>query len=359
MFHGSYNEDDVTFLLKPVELTETGLLEKEKLIQSGQKHYSEMISIEYAPSSEYLEFFYKALQTNKEKMAKNILALSEFLKNKKDLILVSLARAGTPVGVLLKRTLRDIFDRNVPHYSISIIRDRGIDQNALKYILQKSGVDTGIVFIDGWTGKGVISRELKDSVRNFNKENNCNISADLCVLSDISGKAAISVTSEDYLIPSSVLNSTISGLVSRSILNESIGPGDFHGCKFYAQLKENDLSVWFIDTMMAEIKKLKLSGYGPEKINTEINPQLQQISDNFIRIAMEKYNIRDINYIKPGIGETTRVLLRRVPDKILVKNLKLPEIAHLLVLAREKDVLIEEINDMPYKTVGVISDLER
>jgi hypothetical protein len=44
-------------------------------------------------------------------------------------VIASLARAGTPIGVLLLRTLRA---QGVPavHYSISIIRDRGIDRVA-------------------------------------------------------------------------------------------------------------------------------------------------------------------------------------------------------------------------------------
>ena len=32
------------------------------------------------------------------------------------------------------------------------------------------------------------------------------------------------------------------------------------------------------------------------------------------------YAIDDINFIKPGIGETTRVLLRRIPWKVLVNQ---------------------------------------
>ena len=44
-------------------------------------------------------------------------------------------------------------------------------------------------------------------------------------------------TREDYLIPSACLNSTVSGLVSRTVFNtDHIGPDDFHGAKFYAEL---------------------------------------------------------------------------------------------------------------------------
>ena len=50
MFSGSYLPEDVTFLLKPVHLESTDLVEKEQLIQSGQRHYSEMITREKLPS---------------------------------------------------------------------------------------------------------------------------------------------------------------------------------------------------------------------------------------------------------------------------------------------------------------------
>ncbi len=45
------------------------------------------------------------------------------------------------------------------HYGISIIRDRGIDGAALDVIEERHGT-SGIVFVDGWTGKGAITGEL-------------------------------------------------------------------------------------------------------------------------------------------------------------------------------------------------------
>jgi hypothetical protein len=37
-FSGSYPEADVRFLLKPIQVENTPIAEKEQLIQSGQKH---------------------------------------------------------------------------------------------------------------------------------------------------------------------------------------------------------------------------------------------------------------------------------------------------------------------------------
>ncbi|MDQ7046942.1 MAG: phosphoribosyltransferase domain-containing protein [Sulfurovum sp.] len=212
MFSGSYLKEDVEFLVKIIDIEFTSVDTKEKLIQSGALHYSQMISPEYEPSPEYLEIFYKAFALNKERFAKDILTLSYNLSKKKDIVLVSLLRAGTPIGVLLKRTLKDIFDGEVNHYSISIIRDREIDELALKHIL-KHNPNSEFIFVDGWTGKGVINRELKYFIEKFNKKNNSNISDNLYVISDIASVSDFSVNNDDYLIPSSALNSTISGLV--------------------------------------------------------------------------------------------------------------------------------------------------
>ncbi len=50
------------------------------------------------------------------------------------------------------------------HYGISIIRDRGIDAAALDYIESRHGTK-GIVFVDGWTGKGAITGELSRTLK--------------------------------------------------------------------------------------------------------------------------------------------------------------------------------------------------
>ncbi|MDQ9827271.1 tellurite-like stress resistance cysteine protease StiP, partial [Acinetobacter baumannii] len=57
-----------------------------------------------------------------------------------------------------------------------------------------------------------------------------NISSDLAVLADPARLSAIAGTRNDVCIPNACLNSTISGLVSRTILNRNlIGENDYHG----------------------------------------------------------------------------------------------------------------------------------
>ena len=353
-FSGSYLHNDVSFLLKIIDIKEIDIKQKESLIQNSKKHYSQMLSPEYKPTKEYLNIFYSAFELNKIKVSKHILTLANFLKDKfaKNQVLISLARGGTPVGVLLKRTLRDVFNIEVPHYSISIIRDKEVDSNALKYILQNNP-NKELVFIDGWTGKGVIKKELKKSIDNFNQKYSTSIPSNLFVLADISGKADYSATNEDYLIPSSALNSTVSGLVSRSVLNEDfINDNDFHGCKYYSEFSENDLSLWYIDELMKSIKNIK--DY-PKNIVTQ-NKNLELKAESFINDIKKKFNIGNINHIKPGIGESTRVLLRRVPYAILIQDKNLIEIEHILKLASDRDIKIIENKNLLFKAVGIIRE---
>ena len=349
MFKGSYLESDVNFLLKVIDIDFVEREAKEKLIKDKKIHYSEMISREYIPSQNYLDTFYTALQLNKTKVARDVLKLANYLKDKNKLTLVSLARAGTPIGVLLKRTLKEVFDMEAPHYSISIIRDRGIDENAINYIRENE--EGEFIFIDGWTGKGVINRELKKFIKEYNKKYSTDISDKLYVLADIAGKADFASTNQDYLIPSAILNSTVTGLISRSILNdEYVKKDDFHACKYYEEFRDSDLTLFYIDEVMSVIKNIKIDDYSLVNENKDLANRV----DNFLEEIKKEFNIENINHIKPSIGETTRVLLRRTPYKILVNDLNSEDVKHLKLLSDEKNIDIEERKDLPYIAVGII-----
>ena len=69
---------------------------------------------------------------------------------------------------------------------------------------------------------------------------------------------------------------------------------------------------------------------------------ITKIGDEDVKMIKQKYDIDDINFIKPGVGETTRVLLRRIPYKILVDDLNDEKLRHILILAEEKNVEVEE-----------------
>ena len=156
----SYDPNDAIFLLKDISdlMKESSTETREQAIQAGT-HYSEMLPMEYKPSKAYMDLFFSSLQQYKHKLAIAVGVVAEQIIQTKgtNLVLVSLARAGTPIGILIKRYIRYQYNLDVPHYCISIVRGRGIDENALHYILEHHPKET-IQFIDGWTGKGAIKR---------------------------------------------------------------------------------------------------------------------------------------------------------------------------------------------------------
>ena len=79
-----------------------------------------------------------------------------------------MARAGTPAGILVKHYIKQKYRLDIPHYSISIIRGRGIDKNAMKYLLQRYQPGQ-LLFVDGWIGKGAISDELKKRFKRISR----------------------------------------------------------------------------------------------------------------------------------------------------------------------------------------------
>jgi hypothetical protein len=54
------------------------------------------------------------------------------------------------------------------------------------------------------------------------------------------------------------------------------------------------------------------------------------------------------------VGETTRVLLRRVPWKVLVRTDSDADLRHVLLLAAQRGVEIVKVPDLPYTCVGLI-----
>ncbi|SHN92003.1 putative ATP/GTP-binding protein protein [Bathymodiolus heckerae thiotrophic gill symbiont] len=351
---GSYAPEDCLFLLKAIEAQYYSIENKEQLLQSGQLHYSEMIHKESSPTKEYTDLFLQVTLQYKTRLAKEIVSLAKLITEKRsgNITLLSLARAGTPIGVLLQRALTRLLKCQSTHYSISIIRDRGIDENALDYVLAQGHSPEGIVFIDGWTAKGVITKELHQAVASYNCSRNVSISSELFVVSDIGGTADVQATFDDYTIPSALMNSTVSGLVSRSILNAQIGPLDFHGCVQYDHLSLVDLSVWFVDEIFNE---MELGNLTP--VIHESKLSRKQMTEKFLNWIQSNYGVSDINRIKPGIAEATRVLLRRVPDQLLIRETAHVDTQHLERLALEKSVPVTEISNMPFGACALIKDV--
>lgn len=345
VFTGSYAPEDVTFLLKPLTIDYTDVAEKERLIQSGERHYSEMISIEKAPDQRYLDLYERAMDQNQVRLARDVVSLARSISRSvtpqpgsAGIAVVSLARAGTPIGALVHRYLK-LTGYASRHYSISIIRDRGIDLNALAHIL-RDHAPSDIVFVDGWTGKGAITRELHGERGPMM----LGVRPVLAVVADPAGCADLAASGDDYVIPSGILNGIVSGLISRTVLNDQIGEDDFHGTVYLEHLADRDVTNDFLE----RIWRLMLENSTQAATWLEYDRAPRRKACRLMLDAIrEDAGVDNENNIKPGIAEATRAVLRRVPDKLYLTDRDDPAVAHLVHLALQKGI---EIDRMPVDT---------
>ncbi|MCX4592291.1 phosphoribosyltransferase [Streptomyces sp. NBC_01549] len=367
----SYAPDEVGWLLQDLSdvTLEAPTEEREEAIQSGGAHYAESLPVEYQPSPQYQELFQAALGTSAARIAQAVGAVTELvlaelphsrLRSSGGTptprpVLVSLARAGTPVGVLMRRWAQHRHGLDLPHYAVSIVRGRGIDANALRWLVAHHD-PADVVFVDGWTGKGAITRELTDAIREFESaEGVTGFDPEIAVLADPGSCVRTYGTREDFLIPSACLNSTVSGLISRTVLrSDLVGEYDFHGAKFYRELAGSDVSVDFLDAVAAHFPDVTdaACAQAKELLAADRTPTWEGWAA--VERISEEYEIHDVNLVKPGVGETTRVLLRRVPWKILARAGAGADLDHVRLLAQQRGVPVEEVDELPYTCVGLI-----
>ncbi len=349
-FSGSYLADDVHFLLKPVDMAMTPVEQKEQLIQSGAKHYSEMLSQEPAPTAWHVDLFTRALDQGAMRLAKEVVMLAKALSERfgdTPVVLVSLVRAGVPLGVMLHQALRAM-GKPSHHYGVSIIRDRGIDQTAMGWIEARHGTE-GIVFVDGWTGKGAITGELRRSLAS-----RVGYPADprLVVLADPCGVSWLAASDDDWLIPFGIMGAPVSGMISRSIWSTT----GLHGCVKCDHLSEFECSRLLVDTVADCRAKLDSAAIPASQWLPENYAHLKSKSERVISSLAAQYEISSINRIKPGIAEATRAVLRRVPQHVLVQAVTDPDVALLVYLAQQKNIPITEVGTSigQYRAVTII-----
>ncbi|WP_128381034.1 phosphoribosyltransferase [Streptomyces cavernae] len=376
----SYAPDEVGWLLQDLSdvTLEAPTEEREEAIQSGGAHYAESLPVEYQPSAQYQELFRAALDTFAARIAQAVGVVTETVLAERSErsgrsgrsersepsewsarpggpVLVSLARAGTPVGVLMRRWARHRHGLDLPHYAVSIVRGRGIDANALRWLAAHHD-PADVVFVDGWTGKGAITRELAEALREFEASDGITgFDPEIAVLADPGSCVRTYGTREDFLIPSACLNSTVSGLISRTVLrSDLVGPNDFHGAKFYRELAAADVSVDFLDAVSARFAEVEdtVDTQTKELLAGDRTPTWEGWAA--VERISEEYGIHDVNLVKPGVGETTRVLLRRVPWKILARAGAGADLDHVRLLAEQRGVPVEEVAELPYTCVGLI-----
>ncbi|MDJ0393624.1 phosphoribosyltransferase [Rhodococcus sp. G-MC3] len=365
---GSYAPQEVTWLLKDLSAValEADITEREKQIQAGTAHYAESLPVEYQPDAAYQDLFETVLQESSRRLAVAVGTVTELVLAERghDIVLASLARAGTPVGILMRRWALEMHGLDLPHYAVSIVRDRGIDAVALRYLADNHD-SRSVVFVDGWTGKGAIARELSAALAEFSSGEFSSgefssglFNDDLAVLADPGNCARTYGTRDDFLIASACLNSTVSGLVSRTVLNtDLIRDGDFHGAKYYSELAADDVSNHLLDTVSARFADAREEATGSATRIGKSDRTPDWSGWASVEKVREQFGISHVNFVKPGVGETTRVLLRRVPWRILVRDSGAPEHRHIRMLAEARGVPVTEVPDLAYSCMGLIKDV--
>lgn len=331
---------DITVLLKDISgiARPEDMTTREESIKNGAKAY-DMIPFEKNPSNEEMLFYEKALEISAKDTATAVEYMAEtiFKKKGKDVVLVSLARGGIAAGILCKRYLDKKYCLKIPHYALTLIGTMGIDENALEFILKNHSLDK-IQFIDGWTGKGAISRALTKALHKYK-----DISSELAVLADPANITGLCGTNEDILIASSCLNAPLAGLISRAVPYKD----SFFGAVFFENLIEYDRTYHFIDNIE---KNFTYSNYKKEK-NTKDRNGLIEVEN-----IASKFGISDIHFIKPGICETMRALIRKKPDIILVKEAKNKYINFIVEVASKNKIALIEYPLEKYNTCSIYKD---
>jgi hypothetical protein len=355
---GSYRPDEVSWLLTDLSALdlEADIAEREAAIQSGSAHYAESLPVEYQPDPQYQALFAEVLAETAPRLAHAVGAVTELVLAERgpDSVLVSLARAGTPVGILMGRWARQLHGIELPHYAMSIVRGRGIDRLALEYLAAHHD-PASVVFVDGWTGKGAIAKELTQALRDVADDGGPVFSDDLAVLADPGHSVRTFGTRDDFLIASACLNSTVSGLVSRTVLNPKfLGPGDFHGAKFYRELAGTDVSGVLLDAVTERFDQVRADVLAGTPALVASDRRVTFAGWAAVEEIRQRYGIESVNFVKPGVGEATRVLLRRVPWKILVREPDHPDHGHLRLLAEQRGVPVEVVPDLAYSCMGLV-----
>ena len=129
---------------------------------------------------------------------------------------------------------------------------------------------------------------------------------------------------------------------------------ELHGAVYYAENEAYDHSLEFLDKVQSYFDQVQLDYFNPSQ--EELNEDFKGLDE--VKKIAQSYNISDINKIKPGVGETTRVLLRRLPDRVLIREKANQKyLKHILQLCEEKQIPIEYVNLQKYNVCGIIKEV--
>ncbi|UQN09881.1 cysteine protease StiP domain-containing protein [Deinococcus sp. QL22] len=310
--------------------------EKETLLRAGVS-YGTLLTPEGVPTEVQTAAYRAALIRNGERVGALLASLTaEILATYSQPVLVSLARAGTPVGCAMRRLARR-WGSELPHHTLSIIRGSGIDGVALQAV-RRQHPHGQLIFVDGWTGKGSIYEALVGSLP-------ADIPTRLAVLSDPAGVALHAATHDDLLLPHAALNASVCGLLSRTFVTEE---GGLHAARIEEQLRGHDHTAEYLEALDTLTTPFTLEFHLP------VGPRPQRPYDRVTALAAT-LGVTDPHLVKPSVGEATRVFLRRQPAHLMLREAEHPDTLHLQALAEAAQVPVSIHPTLPYLAAALIA----
>ena len=134
-------------------------------------------------------------------------------------------------------------------------------------------------------------------------------------------------------------------------------PGSFHAAKVYRELAGEDRSAHFLDAITAEFDAVRdrVAQRWPEVWAGDRSTSFRGLGE--VERLQHEFGLPSPHLVKPGVGEATRVLIRRLPWLLLVHPSRRARLGHLLVLAEERGVPVVDYTDMSYSCVGLVRPL--
>lgn len=121
-------------------------------------------------------------------------------------------------------------------------------------------------------------------------------------------------------------------------------------------LADLDLSRWYVDEQMNDVRDHLPRARAADWSATD-RARAAAISTAFVEAMMQRTGITDRNRVKPGIGEATRALLRRMPERLFLRDPQDGDVGHLVALASSKGIAVETLADLPYSACAIIKTL--
>lgn len=371
---GTFAPDEVGWLLSDLagHALETPTAAREAAIAAGTS-YAATLPVEHPPSPRYARVVARALERSAEPVAAavGVLADGVLTRHGPGAVLVSLARAGTPVGVLVRRWAARVRGIALPHYALSVVRGRGLDRAALNALVGAHD-PASLVLLDGWTGEGGIVDEVRADLARYADETGIVIDPTVAVLADPAHRTPLYGTRDDLLVPQACLNATVSGLVSRTVARpDLVGPGAYDGARFYAGLAAGDRTAAFLDVVSDRFPRSApplpplparspLSARSPSPSAGQGTPDFRG-SRYLAALAADRPDLGGGHRrLRGGVGETLRVLLRRDPSAVLLAPDAGPDLDPVRRLCAERRVTTRPLPTSaggiasPYRCVGVL-----